>query len=382
MSEEEKNVAPEEAAAEEAAAEDEGTNNEEDDTSSQHQTEGERVAEQSDDGGADEADMDEISVGSPESQQKGGDSPTEKKAPPPFEAVNPKTRASVHDKLRAYESRRRTSFQAKLESSSLYWRSFRDLLQSSVHETARAERLILGTAKAHRGYADAMQASYEDGFLDKRGQVVLDQKRQKRLSEQRVEAATGSPVKTAQPMALTAEERKANMLTSIMEAQLSLSKKFGENASEMEDEIATEVTKQRVELEEKVASIRVLGDAILLELEKTEAEVSEAWGKQSVNVCDTFCCSASCLARIFLTLYYLLYTSSSQRPIIQLPTKCWEVTAIDRFLPKTLIPPVQPRHPKPAWMFGLSKCSTAWQFPISRQFGKRRRRNFPHSLLP
>jgi hypothetical protein len=252
-----------------------------DDNDTKHQSEGEGAAEKSDASVEEEEDMDEITVDS-ESQQKGGDSSTEKKAapPPPFEAINPKARASVHDKLRAYESRRRTSFQAKLESSSLYWRSFRDLLQSSVHETARAERLILGTARAHRSYADAMQASYEDGFLDKRGQVVLDQKRQKRLSEQRVESATtGSPSKTVQPMALTADERKANMLTSIMEAQLSLSKKFMENSQEMEDEIATEVTKQRVELETKVSDIRVLGDAILLELEQTEAEVSEAWGK-------------------------------------------------------------------------------------------------------
>ena len=252
------------------------------DDQQQHQTEGERVVEQSDDDRKRKKtneSMDEITVES-ETQQKGGDSSSEeKKAPPPFEAVNPKHRASVHDKLRAYESRRRTSFQAKLESSSLYWRSFRDLLQSSVHETARAERLIIGTAKAHQSYSDAMQASYQDGFLDKRGQVVLDPKRQKKLAEQRVESVSSAPSKTAQPMALTADERKANMLTSIMEAQLSLSKKFGENAQEMQDEIATEVTKQRVELQEKVAGIRVLGDAILQELEITEAEVSEAWGK-------------------------------------------------------------------------------------------------------
>lgn len=273
MSEEEQKNTPASEGVDDAAAA------QEEKAEEQHQTEGERVAEKSDEDGAEESDMDEITVES-ETQQKGGDSPEEKKAPPPpFEALNPKSRASVHDKLRAYESRRRTSFQSKLESSSLYWRSFRDLLQSSVHETARAERLVLGTAKAHGAYAEAMQASYEDGFLDKRGQVVLDQKRQKRIAEQRVENAGATATKTSTPMALTAEERKANMLTSIMEAQLSLSKKFGENASEMEEEIATEVTKQRVELEEKVASIRVLGDAILLELETTEAEVSEAWGK-------------------------------------------------------------------------------------------------------
>jgi len=263
--------------------------------------------------------MDEITVGS-ESVQTGGDSSMEKKEPPPpFEAVNSKTRASVHDKLRAYESRRRTSFQAKLESSSLYWRSFRDLLQSSVHETARAERLILGTARAHRSYANAMKASYEDGFLDKRGHVVTDQKKQKRLAEQRVEGTSISSSPTAQPMALTPEERKANMLTSIMEAQLSLSKKFGENAAEMEDEIATEVTKQRVELEGKVANIRMLGDAILLELEKTEAEVSEAWGKY-------FCIKVLCDSSEHFFSSPCCHCIIIQNPIIQLPTRCWVAT--------------------------------------------------------
>jgi hypothetical protein len=256
--------------------EEEEENKKDDSSSDKHQTEGERVAEQSDNEEKTNESMDEITVES--ETQKGGDSSSEeKKPPPPFEAVTPKHRLSVHDKLRAYESRRRTSFQAKLESSSLYWRSFRDLLQSSVHETARAERLIIGTAKAHQSYADAMQASYQDGFLDKRGQVVMDPKRQKKIAEQRVESVSLAPSKTVKPMALTAEEQKANMLTSIMDAQLSLSKKFGENAQEMQDEIATEVTKQRVELQEKVAEIRVLGDAILQELEITEAEVSEAW---------------------------------------------------------------------------------------------------------
>jgi flagellar biosynthesis/type III secretory pathway protein FliH len=151
------------------------------------------------------------------------------------------------------------------------------LLQSSVHETARAERLILGTAKAHQAYAEAMQASYEDGFLDKKNTVVLIKKQQKRLADQRVET-TGSN-KTLPIMAATDDERKANMLTSIMEAQHDLAKKFGENAREMEEEIASELTQMRIELEKKVASIHLPGDAILAELEKTEAEVSEAWGK-------------------------------------------------------------------------------------------------------
>lgn len=257
----------------------------------EHQEEGERVAEASASREHEEDSVDELHDIDVGSSQKGGDSSQEKREtpapPPPFEAVNPKSRASVHDKLRAYESRRRTNFQNKLESSSLYWRSFRDLLQSSVHETARAERLVLGAAKAHQAYAEAMQASYEDGFLDKRNNVVLLKKQQKRLSDQRVETTT-SPDKTLPIMAATDEERKANMLTSIMEAQHDLAKKFGENAREMEEEIASEVTQMRIELEKKVAGIHLPGDAILAELEKTEAEVSEAWGKIRFTVLHCF----------------------------------------------------------------------------------------------
>ena len=229
-------------------------------------------------------DLEEIPVD--DSSQQGGDSSKEVKVPP-FRAIDPKSRTSVHDKLRAYENRRRTSFQAKLESSSLYWRSFRDLLQSSIHETARAERLVLGTAKAQMAYANAMQASYEDGFLDNKGQVILEQKRQRRLSEQRIEGANtsiGSPSKSA---ILSAEERKANMLTTIMEAQLALARKFGENAKELEEEIASELTNLRQELEAKVNGINNLGDAILSELEKTETEISEAWGK---TLLEGVCC--------------------------------------------------------------------------------------------
>jgi DNA anti-recombination protein RmuC len=119
---------------------------------------------------------------------------------------------------------------------------------------------------------------------------VLNQKQQKRLSDSRVlETSTTVPNKTGggsssppshQPMALTDDERKANMVTSIMEAQLELAKIFGENAREMEEEIASELTEMRIDLQKNVEGIHNVGDAILAELEKTEAEVSEAWGKR------------------------------------------------------------------------------------------------------
>ena len=295
-----------------------------------NQSEGERVAETSGEE-ASEDEMEDVDVD--DSSQRGGDSSQEKKVapptpPPPFRTVDLKARATVHDKLRAYESRRRTNFQHKLESSSLYWRSFRDLLQSSVHETARAERLVLGTAKAHGAYSVAMKASYDDGFLDKRGNVVLNQKQQKRLSDSRVETSTAIPNKMGasypplQPMALTDEERKANMVTSIMEAQLELATKFGENAGEMEEEIASELTQMRIELENQVVDIQKPGDAILAELEKTEAEVSEAWGK----ILESLCCVR---IELFHLVYFLLgnwhlfHWGFLQRPIIPSQTQRW-----------------------------------------------------------
>lgn len=257
----------------------------------QLQAEGERVSEYSEEEEA-EAGDDIIQDIVLDAAQKGGDSSHEQEKlqqhapPPPFEPVDEKDRSSVHEKLRSFESRRRTSFQAKLESSSLYWRSFRDLLQSSVHETARAERLVLGTAKAHQSYAEAMQASYEDGFLDKKGNVVLNQKKQKRLADQRVIDISPSRKDLPKhlPLVLTEEERKANMLIGIMESQLELARKFGENAREMEQEIASELTQLRTDLEVKVTGINTLGDAILSELEKTETEVSEAWGKKRMRM--------------------------------------------------------------------------------------------------
>jgi hypothetical protein len=199
--------------------------------------------------------------------------------------VDNKTRQFIHSKLRAYESRRRSAFTAKLESSSLYWRSFRDLLAASIHETSRAERLVLGTARANATYADAMQASYEDTLIDDRGAMVLDQKKRNKLlvvrSGQDYAVAptnvTGEGARTRN-VALT-EERRNNMLSRLIDSQQIVADKFGENSKQLESEIASELKHLRVDLENKFVAIREIGDAIISELEATEAEVSQAWGR-------------------------------------------------------------------------------------------------------
>jgi hypothetical protein len=203
-----------------------------------------------------------------------------------FTTVDEKTRQLIHSKLKAYESRRRSTYTGKLESSSLYWRAFRDLLTASLAETGRAERLVLGTARANAAYANSMQASYEDVLVDDKGGLVMDNKKQEKLllvrssqdyalapSKQRNSTTTATTNKTSP------DERRTHMLSALIDAQAILADKFGDNAQQLESEIATELTQMRLELEGRIANIKQIGDAIIAELEATETEVAQAWGE-------------------------------------------------------------------------------------------------------
>eukprot|EP00547_Thalassionema_nitzschioides_P014610 CAMPEP_0194232414 /NCGR_PEP_ID=MMETSP0158-20130606/788_1 /TAXON_ID=33649 /ORGANISM="Thalassionema nitzschioides, Strain L26-B" /LENGTH=587 /DNA_ID=CAMNT_0038965169 /DNA_START=107 /DNA_END=1867 /DNA_ORIENTATION=+ len=204
-----------------------------------------------------------------------------------YTTVDEKTRNLTHNKLKSYESRRRSAYKGKMESSSLYWRSLRDLLSASVHETSRAERLVLGTARANAVYADSIQASYEDVFVDDKGGLVLDPKKQLKLLEVRstqdydlapaIDSKTGLHQSKAKGSAEMSEKRKSNMLSSLIDAQANIADKFCENSKELELEIASEMTAMRKELDVKVQTIREIGDTIISELEVTEEEVSRTW---------------------------------------------------------------------------------------------------------
>mmetsp|Transcript_33715 Transcript_33715/g.38401 ORF Transcript_33715/g.38401 Transcript_33715/m.38401 type:complete len:604 (+) Transcript_33715:45-1856(+) len=199
-----------------------------------------------------------------------------------YTTVDDKTRNFIHNKLKAYESRRRSAYKGKMESSSLYWRSFRDLLAASIHETGRAERLVLGTARANAVYAESMQASYQDVLVDDKGGLVLDVKKQRKLLEVRstqdYDAAPFHESKSTRSRKLCPEEqRKSNMLCNLIESQANISERFGENSKELASEIASEMTQMRKNLEAKVTMISEVGDTIITELETTEKEVSRAW---------------------------------------------------------------------------------------------------------
>lgn len=199
-----------------------------------------------------------------------------------YTTVDDTTRNFIHNKLKAYESRRRSAYKGKMESSSLYWRSFRDLLSASIHETGRAERLVLGTARANAAYAESMQASYQDVLVDDKGGIVLDVKKQRKLREVRstqdYDAAPINENKSTRSVKFcSGEKRKSNILCNLINSQANIAEKFGENSKELASEIASEMTQMRKNLEAKVAMISEVGNTIITELETTEQEVSQGW---------------------------------------------------------------------------------------------------------
>lgn len=176
-----------------------------------------------------------------------------------------------HEKLREYETRRRLAYSSKHDSMALYWKSYCDLLSASLQETGRAKRLVLGTCRAHQLYSNAMQAMYDDTFLDEKGNVAND-KQQKRLASVR-----------RKPKMWTkggeSDVKSSSAVSEIREAQHVMAQKFGENAKNMDEEIAEAISSLLDLLQRQCSYIENVGSNILNELQKTEEEVTQAWGK-------------------------------------------------------------------------------------------------------
>jgi hypothetical protein len=185
---------------------------------------------------------------------------------------NNNTRQVQHGKLREYETRRRSAYTSKYDYMSLYWKSYCDLLSASLQETSRAKRLVLGTCRAHQLYADAMEAMHKDIFLDEKGNVA-NEKQQKRLFSIRKKSVRKLPSKSE------SAAKSASVLKEIRDAQHTMAERFGENAKNMDAEIAEAIGSLLDDLKQKFSIMEQLGNSILSELEKTEQEVTQAWGK-------------------------------------------------------------------------------------------------------
>lgn len=172
----------------------------------------------------------------------------------------------LHEKLKEYETKRRSVYSSKLDSMSLYWKSYQDLLSASLQETSRAERLVIGTTRAHELYSNAMQAIHDDSFLDEKGNVAKDNQ-QKRLTAARTKSSQSR------------EAKSTSVVKEIKESHQKIANKFGENAKNMDEEIAEAIQSLSIELKTQFSDMGRLGSSIIDELEKTEQEVTKAWGK-------------------------------------------------------------------------------------------------------
>jgi hypothetical protein len=118
-----------------------------------------------------------------------------------------------------------------------------------------------------------MQAMYDDVFLDEKGNVT-NEKQQKRLASVRKKPGRKSPSKGGE-----SDTKKSSVIKEIREAQHIMAKKFGENAKNMDEEIAEAIGSLLEDLKRQFSVMENLGSSIISELEKTEQEVTQAWGK-------------------------------------------------------------------------------------------------------
>lgn len=230
---------------------------------------------------------------------------------PPIATSLPVTNASRTaslSKLRAYEAARRSAYRTKLASSSLYWRSFRELLHASIEETERAEQILKASAESNTAYAISLRAAHND-TLDEQGRPVVDPKKRKKLMEgreRRREKASAGPAGAllASPESETGDGGKSKsaaaavsklhvpdkpfsgagngILDALVESQGVMADRFAEYAKYVYDEAVPEIVEIRQALVMEVTLMEKMGDAIQEDLDAAEREVHDAWGECAV----------------------------------------------------------------------------------------------------
>lgn len=195
---------------------------------------------------------------------------------PPPEPKSHTERLQAHHKLRCYESRRRKAYGSKLSSSSLYWRSFRELIRDSLRETIRAERIVYAHIRAQENYSDHMRAVFED-VLDDDFNPVQDEKQKKKLLSFKRKTAKKDGKFTLGDLDELDAQKDDQFLKSMIESQNILADRYEECAESLTDTVSSEVTSLRMQLEKQIKHMETLGNAILDQLEAAEKEVISAW---------------------------------------------------------------------------------------------------------
>lgn len=166
----------------------------------------------------------------------------------PFLAEMHQKRSETHSKLRAYEAKRRTAYESKLQSSSLYWRAFRTLMHDSLLETQKADALLRGWTHASEVYEMNMR-SVGEWCIDEKGVPVTDAKKKKKIFDaQEASAAVGGigggdGAKTFLAAAgYTTEEKCGSMIKSLSNSASNVANQYSDMIKTMNGEVLPELS--------------------------------------------------------------------------------------------------------------------------------------------
>jgi hypothetical protein len=152
-------------------------------------------------------------------------------------------------------------------------------MQAGIFEMARAERIIRGAALANKAYAEAMQAMYEDVYLDSELNTVVDPRKQKRIAKERegleytVEAGA-----TPEKSRGEAHTRSA-MLGSMVDSQAVIAEKFSDNSESVMEQVVADLANIRAYLKEQMIDFKRRGDPFIRDIQESETEIRTTFGK-------------------------------------------------------------------------------------------------------
>ena len=239
-----------------------------------------------------------------------------------------KSRLLTHTKLCAYEYKRRSAYESKLQSSTLYWRAFRTLVQDSVHETKTADLLVRGWVHAAASYCAAM-TSVGEGCIDDRGVPIVDIRKKKTMlaskgggigggvgggmmnSSSNSGGATTTTATTTtnihanvvDPMSLIQQQQQPHrrgvsssstttttitteyyhtencglIIQEMAHSAISIAIKYNEFIAFANEGVLPELSVLVERMKNEIGVMEKLGDSIMMELEVAEEEVCKAW---------------------------------------------------------------------------------------------------------
>jgi len=165
----------------------------------------------------------------------------------PFLAEMHQKRSATHSKLRAYEAKRRSAYESKLQSSSLYWRAFRTLMHDSLLETQKADALLRGWTHASESYESSMR-SVGEWCIDEKGVPVTDAKKKKKMLDSNDASAVAGCIglevsKTfLATVGFTAEEKCGSMIKSLAKSASSVANQYSGMIKTMNNEVLPELS--------------------------------------------------------------------------------------------------------------------------------------------